>query len=87
MYSTDLVGNTATDMSAMHFCKAAEKIANACIRQKHKRHVIKSEGGERKRLRPRGERSLRGSGRSPKEGTQRVAREEEKHPRCDVLDI
>jgi len=32
MNSTDLVGNMGTDMSAMHFCKAAEGIANDCLR-------------------------------------------------------
>ncbi|KFL31901.1 hypothetical protein JP75_05720 [Devosia riboflavina] len=29
MNSTKLVGNPGTDMSAMHFCKGAEKITNA----------------------------------------------------------
>jgi hypothetical protein len=67
MYSTDLVGNTGPDMSAMQFCRVMWKKEMASL-----------EG----RAKPLG-----GSGRSPKEGTQRVAREEEKHPRCDVLDI
>lgn len=41
MYSTDLVGNTGTDMSAMHFCKAAEKIANVFIRQSRELDAMK----------------------------------------------
>ena len=33
MNSTGLVGNPGTDMSAMHFCKGAEKITNGCGRE------------------------------------------------------
>jgi hypothetical protein len=32
MNSTNLVGNPVTDMSAMHFCKGAEKTTNGPMR-------------------------------------------------------
>lgn len=33
MNSTNLVGNPEADMSAMHFCKGAEKITNGAVRK------------------------------------------------------
>jgi len=91
MNSTDLVGNPETDMSAMHFCKAAEEKANKAVRKGTDQcgHGMGGSGEEEKEMAsPEGRaKPLGGSGRSPKEGTQRDAREEEKHPRCDVLDI
>lgn len=47
MYSTDLVGNTVTDMSAMHFCKAAEGMANGGIPQSANSLGLKLERGKR----------------------------------------
>ncbi|KKB80107.1 hypothetical protein VW35_06620 [Devosia soli] len=86
MYSTDLVGNPVTDMSAMHFCRA-----RGAKRRKTRPPMQPEHGlmkGEKEMASPEGRaKPLGGSGRNPKEGTQRDAREEEKQPRCDVLDI
>ena len=68
MNSTNLVGNPGTDMSAMHFCKGAEKTTNGHGRESPVGRAFRGRVRafwKRKRLRPRGERSLRRVGPKP----------------------
>ena len=68
MNSTGLVGNTDTDMSAMHFCMGAEGSANAQALGGVCGRVFWGSAGRRQKEKgfARGEsEALRGSGRSP----------------------